>query len=76
MKNKGGVISGKTFCLLSFILNFHVALGKTTECPEYWVKIGTGCYLFAIPEILEMDGSCRLDGNYWYWNLKMYRILI
>ena len=33
------------------------------ECPRNWVKIGTGCYLFAIPEILEIDNACKLDGN-------------
>merc|ERR1712226_433991 len=32
------------------------------ECPRNWVKIGTGCYLFAIPEILEIDNACKLDG--------------
>ena len=34
----------------------------TSACPENWITIGTGCYLFAIPEILKIDGSCKVDG--------------
>ena len=34
----------------------------TSLCPENWITIGTGCYLFAIPEILEIDDSCKIDG--------------
>ena len=36
---------------------------SSSECPEYWIKLGTGCYLFAIPEILNIDGSCKIDGK-------------
>ena len=35
----------------------------SSECPEYWMKIGVSCYLFAIPEILSIDDSCRVDGK-------------
>ena len=37
---------------------------KTDKCPENWLKVGTGCYLFAIPEILEIDHACTVAGNY------------
>ena len=36
---------------------------SSSECPSHWEKIGTGCYLFAIPEILRLDDSCRVDGK-------------
>ena len=75
-EEKGFVTVVIAFVIISFTVGYHVKVEKSTECPEYWVKIGTGCYLFAIPEILEIDGSCRLDGNYSYWNFKIYRILI
>ena len=52
-----------------FILCVAIALSKgqivknEEECPTNWKKIGTGCYLFAIPEILEMDNACKVDGK-------------
>ena len=63
MKYKGGVIFGIAFAMISFTVGYHVTREKTTECPDYWVRIGTGCYLFAIPEILLLDESCKLDGK-------------
>ena len=63
MKNKGGVIISIVFAMISFTVGYHVTREKTTECPDYWVRIGTGCYLFAIPEILLLDESCKLDGK-------------
>ena len=38
-------------------------IASSSECPIHWEKIGTGCYLFAIPEILRLDDSCRIDGK-------------
>ena len=63
MKNKGGVIISIVFAMISFTVGYHVTREKTTECPDYWLRIGTGCYLFAIPEILQLDESCKLDGK-------------
>ena len=63
MKKKGGVTVVIAFVIISFTVGYHVKVDKSTECPEYWVKIGTGCYLFAIPDILKLDESCILDGK-------------
>ena len=35
---------------------------RINVCPDNWITIGTGCYLFAIPEILKIDESCKVDG--------------
>ena len=61
----------KYFLVLSAILCLDLCMArnvdqtfKSDNCPGNWLKIGTGCYLFAIPEILEMDHACKVDGNY------------
>ena len=55
------------FCLLGMHLSYgwfdENVIASSSECPNHWEKIGTGCYLFAIPEILRLDDSCRVDGK-------------
>ena len=34
------------------------------ECPENWTQLATGCYLFAIPEVLDIDHSCKVEGKF------------
>ena len=58
---------GAIFCMIPVLmlctLPYSATEETSTECPEYWIEIGHGCYLFAIPEILQMDDSCKVDGN-------------
>ena len=83
MKYKGGVIFGIAFAMISFTVGYHVTRENTTKCPDYWVRIGTGCYLFAIPEILELDDSCKVDGKiksrgirkYSFWYKKLHFLI-
>ena len=55
------------FCFLVIRCSFggfdENVIASSSECPSHWEKIGTGCYLFAIPEILRLDDSCRVDGK-------------
>ena len=55
------------FCFLGMQLSYgwldENVIASSSECPNHWEKIGTGCYLFAIPEILRLDDSCRVDGK-------------
>ena len=53
------VCSGIAFALTGN----HQSMQNDVECPKNWTKIGTGCYLFAIPEILATDNACKLDGK-------------
>ena len=54
-------------CLLGIHLSYGLfdknVIASASECPSHWEKIGTRCYLFAIPEILRLDDSCRIDGK-------------
>ena len=58
---------------IAFALNGnHQNMQNDVECPKNWTKIGTGCYLFAIPEILSTDNSCKLDGKiFWHCIFKV-----
>ena len=59
----------KHFLVLFSILCSAIALKgdqnvkNDEECPQNWMKIGTGCYLFATPENLAIDNACKLDGK-------------
>ena len=57
---------------IAFALNGnHQNMQNDVECPKNWTKIGTGCYLFAIPEILATDNACKLDGKiFWHCIFK------
>ena len=58
---------------IAFALNGnHQNMQNDVECPKNWTKIGTGCYLFAIPEILATDNACKLDGKiFWHCIFKV-----
>ena len=55
------------FCFLEIRGSFggfdENVIASPSQCPDHWEKIGTGCYLFAIPEILRLDDLCRVDGK-------------
>merc|ERR1712110_368132 len=52
------------FCFLVIDLSheeFHQRV-NSSQCPNLWEQIGAGCYLFGIPDILNIDDSCLYEG--------------